>query len=272
MSSCELNQIFLGEIASVQNYGAFVRIPGCKQQGLIHKSQVSSARVDDVADVLQRGERVWCKVINISDDGKVGLSMKHVNQGNGKDLDPNGIEQQMDEQRRKKFVPGQKRPIELEAVLDTTCTKCGTRGHLASDCFSTPDGKKYELLPEVEELPEATVHPPKDDANMDARSKSHKRAKKKKKLKKSRRSDGSSDDESDDSDTVTATDENDEHKRRSKKSKDSAKKKKRTKKDKRKKRENGASDSSTNQGESRRREGSDKKSKKCKHSRSKHSD
>lgn len=40
MTSCKLNQIFLGEIASVQNYGAFIRIPGCAAQGLIHKSQV----------------------------------------------------------------------------------------------------------------------------------------------------------------------------------------------------------------------------------------
>lgn len=40
MANCELNQIFLGEIASIQNYGAFIRIPGCSVQGLIHRSQV----------------------------------------------------------------------------------------------------------------------------------------------------------------------------------------------------------------------------------------
>jgi predicted RNA-binding protein with RPS1 domain len=40
MVSCKVNQIFLGEISSVQNYGAFVKIPGCAQQGLIHRSQV----------------------------------------------------------------------------------------------------------------------------------------------------------------------------------------------------------------------------------------
>lgn len=40
MTRCKLNQIFIGEVASVQNYGAFIRIPGCSFQGLIHKSQV----------------------------------------------------------------------------------------------------------------------------------------------------------------------------------------------------------------------------------------
>lgn len=41
MELCKKNTIFIGEIASVQAYGAFVRIPGCKQQGLIHKTQVN---------------------------------------------------------------------------------------------------------------------------------------------------------------------------------------------------------------------------------------
>lgn len=40
MTKCELNQIFLGEVVSVQNYGAFIRIPGISQQGLIHRTQV----------------------------------------------------------------------------------------------------------------------------------------------------------------------------------------------------------------------------------------
>lgn len=53
-------------MASVQNYGAFICIPGNKNQGLVHRSQVSSVPVDDATEVLQRGERVWCKVINIS--------------------------------------------------------------------------------------------------------------------------------------------------------------------------------------------------------------
>ena len=40
MATCKVNQIFRGEIASVQNYGAFVRIPECRDQGLVHRSQV----------------------------------------------------------------------------------------------------------------------------------------------------------------------------------------------------------------------------------------
>ncbi|XP_012153631.2 zinc finger CCHC domain-containing protein 17 [Megachile rotundata] len=181
MANCKLNQIFLGEIASVQNYGAFIRIPGCSVQGLIHKSQVSSAHVDNVAEILQKGERVWCKIISIGDDGKIGLSMKYVNQGSGTDLDPNGVELQRDMQKRKTVEKYERKAIHLEAVLNTTCTKCGTAGHLSKDCFMSPDGKKYELIPEIEEE-EPTVQPQTD---MTKKEKKHKeKRKKKKKVKK----------------------------------------------------------------------------------------
>ena len=56
----------VSQVATVHNYGAFVRIPGSKNQGLIHRSQVSKVPVDDVSEVLQRGDKVWCKVINIT--------------------------------------------------------------------------------------------------------------------------------------------------------------------------------------------------------------
>ncbi|KYN02967.1 PREDICTED: nucleolar protein of 40 kDa-like [Cyphomyrmex costatus] len=185
MTKCELNQIFLGEIASVQNYGAFIRIPGTSQQGLIHRSQVSTAHVDNVAEVLQKGERVWCKVISVGEDGKVGLSMKHVNQGNGTDLDPNGVELQRDAQRKRNPGMTQHKAIQLEAVLNTTCTKCGTKGHLSKDCFMSPDGKKYELIPEIEE--ESVPEP--DSKNIEKKAeKKHKSKKKKKKSKRSKQS------------------------------------------------------------------------------------
>ena len=38
-------------------------------------------------------------------------------------------------------------PVELGAVLNTVCMKCGGSGHIASECFNT-SGVKYELLQE----------------------------------------------------------------------------------------------------------------------------
>ncbi|XP_011159394.1 nucleolar protein of 40 kDa [Solenopsis invicta] len=258
MTKCELNQIFLGEVASVQNYGAFVRIPGTPQQGLIHRTQVSTAHVDNVAEVLQKGERVWCKVISVGEDGKVGLSMKYVNQGNGTDLDPNGVELQRDVQRKKNPGMTQRKVIQLEAVLNTTCAKCGTRGHLAKDCFMSPDGKKYELIPEIEE--ESIPEPNSENTE----KKAEKKCKSKKKKRKSKRSKQSTDD----SDT--------EDKERSKKKK---KKFSKERKKHRKKCSNSSSDSSDSSlsdnvkaHKRKRSEDHETRTKKCKHSKTKHSD
>lgn len=66
MIACSIN--FKGivslQVASVQNYGAFVKIPGCSNQGLVHRSQISKVNVPDVSEVLAKGDRVWCKIVN----------------------------------------------------------------------------------------------------------------------------------------------------------------------------------------------------------------
>ncbi|KAG8320534.1 Nucleolar protein of 40 kDa [Homalodisca vitripennis] len=199
-----LNTIFLGEVASVQNYGAFVHIPGNRNQGLVHRSQISSTNVDDATEVLQRGERVWCKVISISEDGKIGLSMKVVNQGNGRDLDPNGVQIHQDEQKRKSMPPGGgRKKITLEAVLKTTCSKCGITGHLAKDCFQGGSGKIYELIPEddINEVPVNSIEDEKTSQKESSKSKKRKKDKKHKKEKKKNKRKASSSESDSESDT-----------------------------------------------------------------------
>ncbi|XP_076165599.1 zinc finger CCHC domain-containing protein 17 [Ptiloglossa arizonensis] len=259
MVNCKINQIFLGEIASVQNYGAFIRIPGCSAQGLIHKSQVSSAHVDNVAEILQRGERVWCKVISVGDDGKIGLSMKYVNQGNGTDLDPNGVELQRDMQKKKTIGKYERKAIHLEAVLNTTCTKCGTAGHLSNDCFMSPDGKKYELIPEIEE---EVVQPQIETSEKEKKHK-QKKSKKKQKAKKHKQ----------DTDGTDSEEKEIVKKKKKKHSKDQKKKKK--------KYDSSSNDESASESSSshdvkahkrKRSESLEKRTKKCKHSKSKYPD
>ncbi|XP_031833834.1 zinc finger CCHC domain-containing protein 17 [Nomia melanderi] len=260
MVNCKLNQIFLGEIASVQNYGAFIRIPGCALQGLIHKSQVSSTRVDNVTEVLQRGERVWCKIISVGDDGKIGLSMKYVNQGNGTDLDPNGIELQRDSQKKKVVGKYERKAIHLEAVLNTTCAKCGTAGHLSNDCFMSPDGKKYELIPEIEE---EVVQQPIEETEKDKKHK-QKKVKRKHKLKKSKQNTDNSD-----------SDEKEVTKKKKKKHSKDQKRKKKRKHDSSFSDENSSDSSSSHNVKAHKRkrsESSEKRTKKCKHSKSKYPD
>lgn len=124
------------------------------------------------------------KVISLdSSTGKIGLSIKYVNQTTGQDLDENGVELDRENQRRKvswlfllrsfsilslntqETPRRQEKSSALGAILNVTCSKCGGNqswprvdcysfvanfcaghGHLPSECFGA--GKKYDLLPE----------------------------------------------------------------------------------------------------------------------------
>ncbi|XP_058051284.1 zinc finger CCHC domain-containing protein 17 isoform X1 [Ahaetulla prasina] len=152
----ELYAVFQGEVASVTEYGAFIKIPGTQKQGLVHKSQMSNCRVDKPSEMVDVGEKVWVKLIRkekTDDKLKLSLSMKVVNQGTGKDLDPNNVV--LDQEARKKcsFRDYTSQKITLEAVLNTVCKKCGCPGHFAKDCFMQPGGTKYTLIPEDEPVP-----------------------------------------------------------------------------------------------------------------------
>ncbi|XP_066529624.1 nucleolar protein of 40 kDa [Hoplias malabaricus] len=186
----ELYSILRGEVASVTDYGAFVKIPGYRKQGLVHKSEMSASRVDNPAEIVDVGEQVWIKVIGKeihSDKIKLSFSMKAVNQGTGRDLDPNNVMAEQDARRRRRFHDHTSQPITLEAVLNTTCKKCGCTGHFAKDCFSQP-GLQYSLVPEEEEEPasQSTQSEPQ-------KRKKEKKAKKEKKKKDRKRENSSSD-------------------------------------------------------------------------------
>ncbi|XP_078584786.1 zinc finger CCHC domain-containing protein 17-like [Branchiostoma floridae x Branchiostoma japonicum] len=180
-----MNSIFQGEVVSLQPYGCFIKIPGCRKNGLVHKSQMSASRVEDPKEVVDMGDRVYCKVISLGEggNGKISLSMKVVNQGDGHDLDPNNVAMSMEEQRKKNPKNYERQKITLGAVLNTTCRKCGGKGHMAQDCFSGGDGKKYELLPEEDETTSAQQPTPQEAQE----SKKRKKKKKEKKHKKSKK-------------------------------------------------------------------------------------
>ncbi|MBW1771024.1 MAG: S1 RNA-binding domain-containing protein, partial [Deltaproteobacteria bacterium] len=58
-------------------FGAFVEIfPGT--DGLVHISQLDSKRVNKVRDVLNEGDKVVVKVLEVDRDGKIRLSRKAV--------------------------------------------------------------------------------------------------------------------------------------------------------------------------------------------------
>ncbi len=75
----EVGRVYEGRVAKLMDFGAFVTIlPG--KDGLVHVSQISDERVENVADKLTEGEVVKVKVLEIDKQGRIRLSMKAVNQ------------------------------------------------------------------------------------------------------------------------------------------------------------------------------------------------
>ncbi|ERE85394.1 nucleolar protein of 40 kDa isoform X1 [Cricetulus griseus] len=197
-----LYTIFQGEVAMVTDYGAFIKIPGCRKQGLVHRTHMSSCRVDKPSEIVDVGDKVWVKLIGRemkNDRIKVSLSMKVVNQGTGKDLDPNNVIIEQEERRRRSFQDYTGQKITLEAVLNTTCKKCGCKGHFAKDCFMQPGGTKYSLIPEEEE--EEKEEAKEEGIEKPDPTKNSSRKRKKEKKKKKHRDKKSSDCDSSDSES-----------------------------------------------------------------------
>ncbi|XP_069081003.1 zinc finger CCHC domain-containing protein 17 isoform X2 [Pleurodeles waltl] len=147
---------------------------------------MSACRVDNPSEVVDVGEKVWVKVIGKEEtDGKMklSLSMKVVNQGTGKDQDPNNVALDQEERKKREFRDYSKQKITLEAVLNTICKKCGCKGHFAKDCFMQPGGTKYSLLPEMEEEEEQASQPNQVESSSKKRKKDKKGKKKKHKEK-----------------------------------------------------------------------------------------
>ncbi|NWX06737.1 NO40 protein, partial [Caloenas nicobarica] len=201
----ELYAIFQGEVATVTEYGAFIKIPGCRKQGLVHRTHMSSCHVDKPSEIVDVGDKVWVKLIGkeMKDDKlKLSLSMKVVNQGTGKDLDPNNVSLDQDERKKRTFRDYTSQKITLEAVLNTVCKKCGCKGHFAKECFVQPGGTKYTLIPEEEEEEVAAAGYERDKKTSVAEDSLKKRKKEKKKKKKHKNKQSSeSDSDSSDSDS-----------------------------------------------------------------------
>ncbi|HEY9547587.1 MAG TPA: polyribonucleotide nucleotidyltransferase [Solimonas sp.] len=71
----EVGTIYEGKVAKIMDFGAFVTIaPG--KDGLVHISQLADKRVEKVDEVVKEGQLVRVKVLEVSRDGKIRLSMK----------------------------------------------------------------------------------------------------------------------------------------------------------------------------------------------------
>ena len=75
MTQIEVGAILDGTVSSIAKFGAFVNLPE-RRSGLVHISEIASEYVADVNDFLQVGQAVKVKILAITPEGKINLSIK----------------------------------------------------------------------------------------------------------------------------------------------------------------------------------------------------
>ena len=75
VTDIEAGQVLTGKVVRIMNFGAFVELAPNKD-GMVHISKLSEKRVAKVEDVVNIGDEVTVKVIEIDKMGRVNLSMK----------------------------------------------------------------------------------------------------------------------------------------------------------------------------------------------------
>ena len=78
-AEAEVGQIYEGKVERIVDFGAFVSIlPG--KDGLLHISQIANERIEKVTDVLEEGQVIKVKVLDVDQRGRIKLSMKEVSE------------------------------------------------------------------------------------------------------------------------------------------------------------------------------------------------
>ncbi|KIM64359.1 hypothetical protein SCLCIDRAFT_115718 [Scleroderma citrinum Foug A] len=101
-----LYKIYDGRVSGMKDFGAFVQLEGVagRVEGMVHVSNIQQGiRANSASDLLSRGQQVKVKIMSIA-GSRIGLSMKDVDQENGRDLTPHlriKSEAEMEEERQR---------------------------------------------------------------------------------------------------------------------------------------------------------------------------
>ena len=82
-----VGMVLEGKVTGITKFGAFVQLPD-GVSGLVHISEIANAFVNDVNDYLTMGQTVTVKIIGINDAGKINLSIKQLQQAQGRSAEP----------------------------------------------------------------------------------------------------------------------------------------------------------------------------------------
>jgi polyribonucleotide nucleotidyltransferase len=81
----EVGSVYMGKVVRIMNFGAFVEfLPG--KEGMVHISKLDTNRVNRVEDIVNVGDEILVKVIEIDKQGRINLSRKDALKDQEKDV------------------------------------------------------------------------------------------------------------------------------------------------------------------------------------------
>lgn len=71
----EVGSVVEGKVTGITKFGAFVELPGGKT-GMVHISEVAATYVKEIRDFIQENQVVRVKILAVTPEGRINLSMK----------------------------------------------------------------------------------------------------------------------------------------------------------------------------------------------------
>ncbi len=88
-AEAEVGKLYMGKVARIVDFGAFITIlPG--KDGLVHISQISADRVENISEYLSEGQDVLVKVTDLDARGRIKLSIKEITEEDKAEFVPAG--------------------------------------------------------------------------------------------------------------------------------------------------------------------------------------
>jgi small subunit ribosomal protein S1 len=124
MERFEEGQLVEGRITKLTKFGAFAALKGTEEyeiEGLIHISELSSDHIEHPREVVQEGQEVAMRLINIDNERRrIGLSLKEVDSAQYADVDWRAAMDDLEEEALEgiEFTPADEGPEETEGEKD----------------------------------------------------------------------------------------------------------------------------------------------------------
>ncbi len=86
----QVGQTMNGKVVSIKDFGAVVDLEN-GEKGLVHISEISNDFVSDIKSFLSEGQKVFVKVMNIDEKGRINLSIKRAENNSSKKPENNSF-------------------------------------------------------------------------------------------------------------------------------------------------------------------------------------